>query len=446
MQDERTKQLKPASFRGFSFLCPAESVPTTGRKIALHDYPNSGKRFAQDLGPLPPEFNVSATITGDNFLQKAINFERVLNKKGVGQLVLPHQGTLNVVALPFEKNYSQKSVGVVTFSLKFTISNANEVPAQASPSKEDVYQSGDESRLSMQDKFEKNYDIPTSRKNVLTMANDYRKSVVNSVRAYSATAIIFDSKIQKVVRDVQSDMTTLIRDPRQLAEKLIFGRKALGNGLFAAFSSLFAGTPSTSGESKASADDVLVLSEFGEDFQDNGTTSTPAGVPLWEPDTGQRVQRNNNRSLVIESVRINSLILGFETAANFDYETSDEIAFVVGSLETVYNKIFLSETDTEAVDDGTVFTLSTDNDFKLLIDTMKAQCYDVLDSKAQQVYSVGNFIARGRQSVMSMAYKLYAENLETPENLQELAERLVQLNPSQNPTEFSGDIEIFEVA
>ena len=40
--------------------------------------------------------------------------------------------------------------------------------------------------------------------------------------------------------------------------------------------------------------------------------------------------------LVVEGVRVNSLILGFEVASNFDYETSDEIASVVGSLEEVY--------------------------------------------------------------------------------------------------------------
>ena len=81
MQDVRTKQLKVASFRGFIFLCPEESVPSVGRKIVKHDYPNSGKRFAQDLGPLPSDFDVTAVITGDNFLQKAINFERILNKR-----------------------------------------------------------------------------------------------------------------------------------------------------------------------------------------------------------------------------------------------------------------------------------------------------------------------------------------------------------------------------
>ena len=438
MQDVRTKQLKVASFRGFIFLCPEESVPSVGRKIVKHDYPNSGKRFAQDLGPLPSDFDVTAVITGDNFLQKAINFERILNKKGIGQLVLPHQGTLDVVALPFEKNYSQKSVGVVTFKLKFTISNTNEVPAQAAPSKEDVYQAGDEVRLSAQKIMEEKYEIPTDRKNVFTAANDYRRAIVNSVQDYSAKIIVANSKLQKIVRDVQTDLTTLIRDPIQLAEKLILGNIALKDGLFATFSVLFSDITSLSGGSKPSASDATVLAKFGEDFKDNGTSQSPSGLPLWPTNTGQRIQRNINRVLMLEGVRINSLTLGFEVAANFDYETSDEIASVVGVLENVYNDLFLTG-DTNSI-------YANDNEFKLLMDDMKSQCYDVLDAKAQQVYSVGLFTARGRQSVMNMAYKLYAEGLQTPENLEEVAERLVQLNPSQNPIEFSGDIQIFEVA
>lgn len=437
MDDVRTKQLKPASFRGFSFLCPEESVSITGQKYAIHDYPNSGKRYAQPLGPLPPDFEVSATITGDDFLQKALNFERVLKIEGPGQLVLPHQGILNVVALPYGKNYSQKSVGVVTFTLRFTISNANEVPAQASTSKEDVYQSGDETRLSMQNTFQDQYEAPTDRTNVFTSANDYRRSIVNSIQNYTAKTIVQNSKLQKIVRDIQTDLTTLIRNPIQLGEKLILGNIILKNGLFSTFSVLFSEVTSLFGGGKPSADSALTLSKFGEDFKDNGTTQSNSGLPLWSNDTGSRVQRNKNRVLMLEGVRVNSLILGFEVAANFDYETSDDIAAVVGTLETVYNDLFLSD------DDNSIY--ANDNDFKLLLDTMKTQCYEVLDQKAQQVYSVGTFMVRGRQSVTNLAYKLYAESLQSPSDLQNIIQRLVQLNPSQNPIEFSGNIKIFEV-
>lgn len=437
MDDVRTKQLKPASFRGFSFLCPEETVSNTGQKYAIHDYPNSNKRYAQPLGELPPDFEVPATITGDDFLQKAINFERILKKKGPGQLVLPHQGALDVVALPYGKNYSQKSVGVVTFTLKFTISNANEVPAQASTSKEDVYQSGDEARLSMQNNFQDQYDVPTDRKNVFTAANDYRQSVVSSVKDYTAKTIVQNDKLQKIVRDVQSDLTTLIRDPLQLAEKLMMGNITLKDGLFATFSVLFSEVTTLFGGKKPSADDALVLAKFGSDFNDNGTSPSNSDIPVWPNDTGPRIQRNKNRVLMMEGVRINSLILGFETASNFDYATSDEIAAVVGTLETVYNDLFLSD------DDNLIY--ANNNEFKLLLDNMKTQCYEVLDQKAQQVYSIGTFKVRGRQSVTNLAYKLYAEKLENSIDLQNVIQGLVQLNPSQNPVEFSGDIKIFEV-
>lgn len=459
MPDPLTQQLRPASFDDFSFLCPEESISVAGRKIVKHDYPNSNKRFAQDLGGLPPDYECEAVIKSskgtNDFLQRAKNFEQILNRKGPRKLVLPHQGVLTVTALPYGKSYSQKSVGVVIFKLKFTISNANEIPSLAPASKEDVYELGDQARQNMQNKFEEVYEVPKDRKNVFTAANDYRKAVVNTVRDYTAKTIILNSNIQKIVRDIESDLTTLIRNPIQLAEKLIFGNIALANGLFASFSSLFAETISLPGEvvvgvsgaiagddtgplKKPSASDVLVLANFGDDFKDNGTDQSVSGFPLWPNDTGSRVQRNKNRVLMIEGVRINSLILGFEVATNFDYGTTGEISTVVDILETVYNDLLLSD------DDNKIY--GNDNEFKILIDEMKSLCYEVLDQKAQQVYSTGDFIARGRQGIMGLAYKLYAERFQTPENLEVVAERLVQLNPSQNPTEFSGDIKIFEVA
>lgn len=446
MADILTKQLRPASFDDFSFLCPEESISVAGRKIVKHDYPNSNKRFAQDLGPLPPDYACEAVIksspgTGD-FLQRAKNFKQKLNKKGPKKLVLPHQGVLRVVALPYGVSYSQKSVGVVIFTLKFTVSNANEIPSAAPATIEDVYEKGDENRLKVQKIFEEEYEVPKDRKNVFTAANDFRRSVVDTVRAYTAKAIVINSDIQKIVRDIESDLTTLIRDPIRLAEKLFFGNIALANGLFAAFSAVFAEVVSLfDGDEplkKPSADGALVLAKFGADFKDNGTDQSVSDFPLWPEDTGSRVQRNKNRVLMIEGVRINSLILGFEVAANFDYETTEEISSVVDSLETVYNDLLLSD------DDNKIY--ANDNDFKIIIDEMKSLCYEVLDQKAQQIYSVGDFVARGRQGIMGLAYKLYAESLQTPENLQVVAERLVQLNPTQNPIEFSGDIKIFEVS
>lgn len=438
MPDPRVAQLQSASFRGVSFLVPEETKGPAGNKIKIHDYPNSGKRFAQNLGPLPPEFGVIAIITGDDFLQKVRAFERVLSIEGPGRLVLPHQGALTVVALPYKVNYQQKRIGVVTLQLRFTISNTDEVPAQAPTSVEDVYQTGDESRQLMQETFENDYIVPKSRANILTTTNDFRRAVVDTVQDYSANISIANSKIQKVVRDVQTDLATLIRDPQDLAKKLIFGNIALVDGLLATISALFSGEDAGDDFVKPSASDALNTSDFGSDFTDPGTDPNVTGIPLWPEDTGDRIIRNANRSLIVNTVRTNSMILAFESAANFDFETSIEISSTVALLENSYTDIVLSD------DPSNNFT--QDSEFKILLDTIRSQTYAILEQKSQQVYSIADFLVRSRQSIMNLTYKLYAEELDTPEDLQERAEDLVALNPDLNPTSFSGEIKIAEVA
>ena len=48
-------------------------------------------------------------------------------------------------------------------------------------------------------------------------------------------------------------------------------------------------------------------------------------------------------------------------------------------------------------------------------------------------------------SIMNLTYRLYAERLDGPEDLEVLANELVQLNPDLNPAKFEGEIKIFEV-
>jgi hypothetical protein len=453
MMDGITKQLQAATFRGETFYVTSESIPQRGRKYAIHDYPNSDKRFAQDLGLLPASFEVQAIITskntetadpglptfgsseevvraGPNFLRLAENLQNALDAKGTGRLVLPHLGALDVVALPYKVDYKHKSIGVIGFTLKFTISNTAEVPALSPSSIEDVYQASDEAKLDMQEKYAEKYEIPTDKKSLLTSANDYRKSVVNTVGVYSSRINNLNSQLQEIVLSVEADLISLVKDPQLLTEKLIYGNIALANGLFATLSDLF-------GPSGSSAEGVLSLIDFGKDLLDNGTSVGLSAIPLWDNDTKNRVTRNNNRTLNVESVRINALLLGYETAANFDYKTSEDISTTTISLEQAYEKVMLNG------DSSGIFT--NDSDFKILLDSVKTAAFSVLEQKAQQVFSVASLDIASEGSVFALSYILYAEQFNSPEDAQEASEQLLELNPGQNPSEITQDLKVFEV-
>lgn len=431
------EKLQPASFAGFPFFVESEGKTDSGRKIAIHDYPNSGKRYAQDLGALPDSFSVIGVIHGSNFLQNAESFEKLLNTEGRAELILPHLGSLQVVSLPYSVDYSFKSVGVIRYQLKFTISNATEVPVIGNVGIMEIYQKGDELRTFMQDNFLEKYIIPKSKWEFLKTAEDFKNVVIDTVQDYSSTINIQNAKIQKIVRDIQSDLSALIRDPIELAKKLYYGNVALANGLFATFSALFSNEDEEENFKKPNPANVLEPTTFGNDWHDNGATKDKIGVVLWPDDTKERQDKNTNRILAVESARLNALILGYEASANYDYRTADEITSVVILLEEAYKRLILNDSEKGI--------FSKDNDFKKILDEMKSLTYDYLEQKQQQVFSISSFYFGGYGSVMNLSYKLYAELLNDSTDCEEIAEAMVSLNSTQSPIKFNGTCKIFEL-
>jgi prophage DNA circulation protein len=422
-------KLAVAKFRKTEFLVANEAESNRGRKTAIHDYPNSGKRLVQDLGQLPSTFDVTAVVSGEAFLSKAIVLKNALDQKGVGVLVLPHLGALNVVALPYNVDYSHKSVGVIRFTLKFTLSNTTEVPAKALASAQDVIQKADEAREASQEKFAANYKKPIGETSFIKAALAATSAVSTIIKDYSSELIVANAQIQGIVRDFQSDVSSIIVDPQLLAEKLIYGNTNLANGLFASLSNLLIGPEETlPQERNPIVQKVLSGIKFGQ---------YAFTMSLWPNDTGDRIDRNVNRVVIVESVWVNTLLVAFEVAASYDYDTTEDIIGVTTALEEAYTTVMLSG-DPQSI-------YANDNDFKILIDDVKATCFDVLDQKLQQAYSISEYYVGGTQSIMGLTYRLYAENFLTVDQLQDFAENIVVLNTDQIPTEFSGNSNVFEV-
>lgn len=120
MAENFYKKLRPASFRGIPFLLTRDGK-TSSRRIVIHEYPGKDTPYHEDLGAGPREFSLEAVISGSSFLSVASRFEAALAQAGPGALVLPHYGTLNVVALSWTRQHSSDQVGEVIFSITFQI-------------------------------------------------------------------------------------------------------------------------------------------------------------------------------------------------------------------------------------------------------------------------------------------------------------------------------------
>lgn len=120
MAENFYKKLRPASFRGIPFLLLRDGK-TASRRIVVHEYPGKDTPYHEDLGAGPREFSLEAVISGPSFLSVASRFEAALSQSGPGALVLPHYGSLNVVALSWARQHASDQVGEVIFSITFQI-------------------------------------------------------------------------------------------------------------------------------------------------------------------------------------------------------------------------------------------------------------------------------------------------------------------------------------
>ena len=111
--------LLPALIEGIPVLVSSEIQTEAGRKIVLHDYPNSPDRYVEDQGELPAKFSMSVFVTGTGYAIKAMLLEHMLKKGGKITIIMPSFGIKQLFALPYTKDTTQRAVGEIKFNLQF---------------------------------------------------------------------------------------------------------------------------------------------------------------------------------------------------------------------------------------------------------------------------------------------------------------------------------------
>jgi prophage DNA circulation protein len=115
-------KLQPASFRGATFHVETDGI-SSGRRIALHEYPKRNTPYAEDMGKLAQRHTVEGYMimspskldfTGDrDALIKALEAD------GPATLIHPSMGTMQVMAGPYTVNETREKGGMCTFHMTF---------------------------------------------------------------------------------------------------------------------------------------------------------------------------------------------------------------------------------------------------------------------------------------------------------------------------------------
>lgn len=438
MSDNRTLKLLQASYKGIPFNIRSEAQDASGNRIILHEYPHSTERFVEYNGAIPKSFTLDAFVHGVDWLDRSRQLEQVLNERSPGRLVMPIFGSIRVHAGPYSKVASQQSVGEIRFSIPFHVGRDTSGPTRDVSSIQDVQLQGDAAREGLNENFARYWAIGQEIAALLTGEFDLESITRRSIAALSTYVGPGPlSNVLKVASRTQLNPGSIIRSAGLVGGDL-FGSEGIfqnfseglgdGTGVFAAI------TMASFGTGVALADGPISGSS-----PSNGDFNTQTGddytVALWPDDTQSRIDRNQNRQLIVQSSRVAALTLAFEEASAREYDTAEEIEDVRNQIEDAYNQVMV----VGAID--STFP-QTDNTVRTAINNARNAMLEILRRKEQDAFRVGNFEVLGSAPAAVLAYQLYGDDLTTSSDLEARALVIRNLNRDQPSVALSGNTRV----
>lgn len=129
MASELQKRVQPASFRGVPFEVDAGDFQG-GRRGVVHEYPQRDKARPEDLGRAVRRFTLRAFVVGPDYIERANALITALERGGVGTLVHPWLGSLQVELIgDFRVIYDARAHGQALFDIPFVESGEQAFPA-----------------------------------------------------------------------------------------------------------------------------------------------------------------------------------------------------------------------------------------------------------------------------------------------------------------------------
>lgn len=121
------EEIRPASFRGLPFQA-VELARASGRRLVIHEYPQSEQHRVEDLGRLPRRFTLRAFLSGPRYQDARDTLEAALLVGGPGELLHPYRGRLFVHVATWSITDSSSELGSCTIDIEFVEHTAEEMP------------------------------------------------------------------------------------------------------------------------------------------------------------------------------------------------------------------------------------------------------------------------------------------------------------------------------
>lgn len=401
-----TEQTYAASIDGFEVLVESETT-SSGKKIVSHEYPNSNKRFSEELGQIPPKFSLNVVVHGS--IQDRIRLEEILRQPGLLTLVHPYYGSVEVMSQEFTVSSNQTRIGEFRFSINFETSEANIAPSPSANDANLLSSNRDDAFSAIGGSLEENYKDPESSVN-------YTDAI---------------EKVTDVLTSIQSGVT-LIKNP--IGEGVSELNTTINTALSAVGTAVSNGT-----EVRELLDSVYIsinnvvntpadLEDFWTDLTNFGSTGGIPDVVSSYVNTVKREERVTNESLIGEHTRLMGVIGLFEASGYKNYDTVNRLEAQKETLKNTYNQIVRDDTDLLPT-----VSLIDDPDTQHGLNTLRNNTIEVLDEKNETVSRITT-INTISTPLSVLVYNNYGhiDDIETIQNL----------NPEQPANNVLGDVSL----
>lgn len=388
-----TARLPDGQFRE-AFFFYQESSGSGGRKTQTHEYPNKTERYVEDLGGLEKKFTLNV-FTDDNVsYSERDDLIKALDEAGVGTLVHPSFGDLEVVVVGYTFTESVKELGITKFTINFEVASQNILPTKITATKGFLAQLKSDILGDNEKAFDKGWK---SVKNA-------KAKFDSGVKTLKRTA----NKINNVAKQIQglgdsfADLTTSLNQIVNSAKKLVQAPSVLASNLRTAFNNL--------GVAFKNSKDLFNTTKklFGFNERDQAIVGN------------SQIQKDikTNQDQLNNFVNVAVLATAYDASVNIEYNNLQELNQVIADLENGFNQL----PDT------------IDKNLRDALLQMKIEATNIFSELAISLPNVANYNVINPISLNNLIFKLYGSL--------ELKETIRLLNNFGDTSQIQGNIKI----
>ena len=391
-------KLRKGKFRDASYFLLKDGDTSGGRKTVTHEYPNSDKRYVEDMGASKETYNLELYAdTTTNFSQRD-KIKKALNEEGTGKLIHPFFGqkTVSVKGWTLFNDF-----GWSRFNVTFEESDPAVLPSKETGNKSLLDRLKEALKSQQETKVGEVFNAVNSGFKTFTKGVEKVQDFSEQMLEVANEALNVASELSSftnTINDTLDNTALLIKTPSELGARI--------SNLFTQFELI--------GERTIDQFNLLKgMFGFGNDDTDTKTNTE-----------NQKLIIQNNNTLNT-AIRTNALASAYVIAVDIDFRNNLELEETRKILEEEYQSLIL------IVDDDTLDSLTN-------LRSNAGIVFEKLSITVPKIYTI-NLVST--QNIHQLVYNYYG-NFANFTDFENKVEEIYLLNNFSNPSKIRGEVKL----